>query len=501
MIPLYAPEQMRQIDRHLIEEVGIPGIALMENAARGVFSAVQKRFELSNAARVIVLCGPGNNGGDGLAVLRMLKEASISAEGVLFCAADRYQGDAAEEYHRAVNADCLLIDATDMQPNIASDCIVVDALFGTGLARPVSGIAAIWIEAVNQSEAYVIAVDIPSGINGTTGKMQGVAIHADETITFQHLKPGLLLFPGRSCAGNVTVHSIAEEPTVEPCMHWLQQREDIAAQLPPRPLDSHKGKNGRALMFVGSERYTGAALLAAGAALRGGCGLLTVGVPKTVKAAFSALPEAMCLSFGTGGCWDASACREAMDCIGGQQAIAMGCGMGAVADMSLFETTLSSKIPLVLDADALNALSEHHELLTLLHPNVIITPHPGEMARLLDTDIASVTADPAQTALSAAKQFGCIVLLKGAVTCISDGKSVVYNTSGNPGLAKGGSGDTLTGLITAMLAQGLSPQNAACAGAYLLGATADDAYQVLGNRMLLAGDLIDVVQSTITRLR
>lgn len=497
MEPLYTPEQMHRIDAHLIEDIGIPGITLMETAARGVFDAVVRRAQAVSPKKIVILCGPGNNGGDGLAVLRMLSEEGYPVEGYLFSDPTRYRGDAAEEYRRAIENDCVLLAADAEIPELGADTIVVDALFGTGLARDVSGIAAAWIEKLNASDAYIVSVDIPSGISGLTGAVLGSAVQADETVTFQHLKPGLLLFPGRRFAGTVVLHRIAEEETVEKCEICLQSEEDIAALLPPRPLDSHKGSNGRVLLLVGSEAYTGAALLSAAAALRGGCGLLTVGVPRTVKPAFSSLPEAMCLPLGNGAGWDADCCREAKQLIGGQQAIGMGCGMGSIADVTLLSAALKSGIPLVLDADALNTLSAHRDLLALLHGNVILTPHAGEMARLLETDIAAVTADPILTARDAAKMFGCVVLLKGATTCISDGTGVVLNTCGNPGLAKGGSGDTLTGIITALLAQGLTPKNAACAGAFLLGASADVAYRVLGNRMLLAGDLIDVIAETI----
>jgi len=449
---------------------------------------------------MLVLCGPGNNGGDGLAVLRMLHEVNIPASGILFSSEDRYVGDAGEEYRRAVEANCAMYHAADLPVEIPENAVIIDAVFGTGLTRDVVGLPAEWIHAVNASNAYVIAVDIPSGINGTTGKVLGCAVEADETVTFQHYKPGLLFHPGKQCAGDITVHRIADAETVEPCdLLWLQEK-DVAEMLPPRPADSHKGKNGRALMFVGSEAYTGAALLSAAAALRGGCGLLTVGVPRAIKPAFSALPEAMCLPLGNGTGWDADCCAQAKQLIGGQQVIAMGCGMGEIADTSLLEAALSSKIPLVLDADALNFLAAHPMLMRLLHKGVVITPHAGEMARFLGVEIASVLEDPITIAKESASRFGCIVLLKGATTCISDGNVVVCNTSGNAGLAKGGSGDTLTGMITALIAQGLSPQNAACAGAYLLGATADAAYQILGNRMLLAGDLIDAVHDTIRNI-
>ena len=496
---VYTPEAMRAVDRYLIEQCKIPGLTLMERAAQGVFKAVAKKCEGEGRRRILILCGSGNNGGDGLVLLRLLHLAGYEACGVLLAAEEKLRGDAAASLAAAKASGCTFLPWEEAKAALPGS-IVVDALFGTGLCRPVTGQAAQAIEAVNASGAYVIAVDIPSGIDGRDGSVQGCAIRAEETITFQNYKPGLLLFPGRGYAGRTTLHRIAEEDAPVATPFALQQAEDIAALLPPRPLDSHKGKNGRALLLAGCAEYTGAALLCAAAALRAGCGLLRVVVPASVKPAFSALPEAMCVPVGRGGAWDAESCCAAAALIGGQQAIGFGSGMGQLADISLLQRAIASHIPLVIDADGLNALSRSRELLRSLHREVILTPHPGEMARLMGTEASEIQHDPAGIALAAAKEWQCVVLLKGASTCISDGRRVVFSLAGNPGLAKGGSGDTLTGIITALLAQGLSPMNAACAGAFLLGASADTAYKILGNRMLMASDVTLAIRETIGQL-
>lgn len=279
---------------------------------------------------------------------------------------------------------------------------------------------------------------------------------------------------------------------------FLFSGADAARLLPPRPADSHKGKNGRLLLLLGSERYTGAALLCAAAALRAGAGLCSAAVPRAIKPAFAALPEVCCLPVGEGGRWDGRALAEAAALLPGQDALAMGCGMGECDSPALLLAALHTQKPLVIDADGLNLLAKHRDILEHgLHGRVILTPHPGEMARLMACSTAELTEDAAATARQAARAWGCVVLLKGAESHIAFGGRLAKNTSGNSGLAKGGSGDVLTGLIAGLLAQGLESFDAACLGAYLLGVSADQAFRLLGERMLIARDVIDVVAETI----
>lgn len=282
----------------------------------------------------------------------------------------------------------------------------------------------------------------------------------------------------------------------------LFTQEEARRLLPPRPPDSHKGKNGRLLLMLGSERYTGAALLCAAAALRVGAGLTSVAVPRAVKPAFAALPEVCCLPVGMGGQWDEQALCEAAALLPGQDALAMGCGMGRSVNEALLLAAIATKQALVIDADGLNLLAEHRDILARgLHDRVILTPHPGEMARLMASTVEEVTADAATIAKQAAKTWGCVVLLKGAKSHIAQGDRLMFNTGGNSGLAKGGSGDVLTGLIAGLLAQGLSPFDAACLGAYLLGVSAEQAFCLLGERMLIARDVIDAVAGTIQTIQ
>ena len=280
----------------------------------------------------------------------------------------------------------------------------------------------------------------------------------------------------------------------------LLTEERIAALLPPRRADCHKGDNGRVLLCAGSERYTGTAVLAAAAALRAGCGLLEVCTPRAGKPYFAALPEACCTPVGSGGAWDEAALSEACARIPGRQALAFGCGMDQMANDTLAAAMLQEKKPLAIDADGLNHLAKHRSLLSLLHENTVLTPHPAEFSRLSGLSVDEICQDPATAAKRFADRYGCTVLLKGAVTQIASPVEAAQNAAGNPGLAKGGSGDVLTGLITGLLAQGLRPFDAACAGAYLLGASADTALTLLGTRMLAAGDVVSAVKQTLWRL-
>ena len=273
--------------------------------------------------------------------------------------------------------------------------------------------------------------------------------------------------------------------------------EYIRRLLPPREKDSHKGANGRALIIAGSEQYAGAALMSAAAALRAGTGVLTVCVPKAIRAEFFTLPEAICLACGEGGNWDRAALDEAIAALDGKTAAAIGPGMGAMADGSLLLAALERRLPIVLDADALNFLSNNPDRLSKLHPSAVLTPHPGEMARLTGLSIEAVTADPAAAAAEYAEKWNCTLLLKGAKSHIAGAGRLAVNVTGNPGLAKGGSGDVLTGLALAMLSQGLSAFDAACAASFLLGCSADAAVEALSNRMLLARDVIDMVELTL----
>ena len=473
-------EQAKAFDRAHFAD-GASSLAWMRTAAEGIADVVRNRYKKHR--HVAAICGIGNNGGDGAAAAWLLKLDGYDARIVLCGPIEACTPDTAFYLKKAQESGVPI--ERDWQPK--PETVLIDALFGVGLNRSIEGGLREQIERMNASGCPIVSADLPSGLHADRGRILGTAVCADVTVTMQAIKAGMLLGKGRALCGDVVVQPLAEDPT-EPEM-FRPDEQDIAALLPKRPFDSHKGQNGHALLCVGSETYPGAALLCARAALRGGAGLLSVCTPDPVRPFFASLPEAITIPTGTSD-W----CREVSETVGrvisGKQAIGVGCGVGKGDISAVLETVLRSGIRLVLDADALNQLSVHCELFSLLHENTILTPHAGEMARLLGTSVDEVLRDP----LGAVRMFPCTTLLKGATTLVHSGTRTAFLTFGNPGLAKGGSGDVLTGLITAMMAQGLEPFDAACAGAYLLGTSADRAVRLLSERMLLASDVIDMVQ-------
>ncbi len=473
---------MRLIDRYMIEKIGIPGAVLMENAASCAADAV---LECGKTGRCLVLIGPGNNGGDGLALMRILASRGRESTGILLCDPSKFSGDAALNYSIVkhlglpLSTDLSLIDGAE---------IIIDAVFGTGLARDITGIQREAIRRANISCAYRIAIDIPSGINGDTGKIMGDCFNADETIAVFAVKRGLLLTERLESVGRIRTARIG---MVDDKMQQLIETETIVDEafvrslLPTRRRVSNKGTYGRTLIIAGSRNMPGAAVMCTRAVLRTGSGLTRTIVPCGIESAFASTPETMLIC--DDGTLDINEQLEWTD------AAAIGCGMGS--DPRKYEKTeavLRSGKRAVIDADGLNLMDER--LRELLSGNNVITPHPGEMARRTGASAADILADPVSAAQGFASRYGCTVLLKNAVSVIAspDGR-IRYNTAGNPGLAKGGSGDVLCGIIAALLAAGLDPFDAASAGAYILGTAADKAFALLGERMLIAGDVIDAL--------
>ena len=472
--------EAKQKDAQVIAS-GISSRVLMYKAAEGIAEAVRAR--LLTDETVTAICGIGNNGGDGVAAALILHRTGCTVRIVLCGNEDRCTPDTAYYLHTAREEHIPIAGIWDP----AEREILIDALFGVGLNRPIEGEAKTLIERINASGKTVVSADLPSGLHADSGMILGEAIRANCTVTMQSIKAGMLLGQGRACCGEVIVKPLYDDPS--DVRMFRQDEAEIAKLLPKRAFDSHKGSNGHALLCVGSATYPGAALLCAKAALRGGAGLLTVCMPDPVRPFFAVLPEAITVPTGTED-WCVSASETVRHAMNRKQAIGIGSGAGKGDLTSVIETALLSGTKLVLDADALNQMAVHRELLSLLHENTVLTPHVGEMARLLDTTIEDVTRDP----IAAVRTFPCTTLLKGATTLIHSKGRIAFSTFGNPGLAKGGSGDVLTGLITAMLAQGMEPFDAARTGAYLLGVSADRAMKLLGERALLASDVIDMVQ-------
>ncbi len=494
-------EAMRNLDAHIINETGTPGSVLMENAAHALFKHVL--CHINSESRVLIICGKGNNGGDGLALLRILHMNGVNASAALLCEDSELKGDAAINIRsvRNIGLPCVNVkDEGEISNLTSANNIIVDAIFGTGLSRNVTGLPAKAIESMNKAEAYRIAVDIPSGICSDTGKVLGIAFKADATVTFQHLKRGLILFPGREYSGKLEIAPIGMNSKgykFDKCEYCLEY-DDIVRLIPKRLPDSHKGSHGRALLIAGSEGFFGASVMSARATLRAGAGLLKVVVPGEISPALFTVPEAMVNPMPEGG-WDGADMLKLDSLIDWADCIAVGPGMGRDEGVKrVVSRVLQSGKPSVLDADALNAISGDASLYEYLHPNSVLTPHAGEMARLCACSALDVKRDPVGFASMFSKRWNANLLLKGAtsVICSSRG-NIAYNLTGNPGLAKGGSGDVLTGIILAMMAQGLQPFEAACAGAYLLGKAADKAAETISLRAITSSDVVEALKAVI----
>ena len=473
-------QQAKECDRTAIAS-GIPSRDLMRTAAEGIVRAVKDLRKGDES--VTAICGTGNNGGDGAAAAWMLQRIGVPARIILCEKTENCTADTSFYLRKAADEGVsILFEWTPEEHEI-----LIDALFGIGLNRPIEGAAETLISRMNESGKPIISADLPSGLHADSGQILGKAVRATVTVTMQAKKPGMLLGQGRALCGKIKVQPLYEDLS-EPDL-FFEDESDIAALLPKRPFDSHKGMNGHALLCVGSKTYPGAALLAARAALRGGAGIVSVCTPDPVRPFFAAVPEAITIPTETDD-WCEAAANAAKMAMINKQAIGIGSGAGKGNLLPVMEAALRSGIRLVLDADALNQLAADRTLFGLLHENVVLTPHPGEMARLLNASVADVLSDP----IGAVKTFPCTTLLKGATTLVHANGRTAFLTFGNPGLSKGGSGDVLTGLITALLAQGLLPFDAARVGAYLLGTSADRAMRLLGERALLASDVIDMVQ-------
>jgi len=494
------PEEMKRVEHTIMRETGLPGLLLMEHAAVAVVGAVKRLME-GRQGQVLFLCGPGNNGGDGLAAARLWLGEGGQAQ--IWQFTSKMSGDAAanRQLLKKLWPDTpfmRLSEAADKLPPIGSEiACIVDALFGTGLSQPIQGVAFALTKRVNESGIPVVAVDIPSGLSGLTGMVMGEAIRAAETVTFHRPKLGLYLNKGPEYAGKVTVADIGLPKAFDdaPGMDMLLQK-DLSTLLPFRRRDTHKGDYGRVLVVAGSFGMAGAAAICALAALRTGAGLVTVACPENIVPTVQQLaPCATCLPLPMAGVsFTPEAKGLVYDAALRADAIAVGPGLNVLPDrLMLLKAVKRAEKPTVWDADALNLLAMSQELLPMTGTN-IFTPHPGEAARLMQVSIGAVTADVVEGVQALWNKLGGIVVLKGASTLLYDGARLAINVTGTPALAKGGSGDALTGILAALLAQqkqiGHSPLILAQIGCCLHGSAALMAEKETGQRGLLATDLL-----------
>jgi ADP-dependent NAD(P)H-hydrate dehydratase / NAD(P)H-hydrate epimerase len=497
---------MRELDRRAIQDLGIPSLVLMENAGRSTYEILRREFpDLSG--EVAVVAGRGNNGGDGFVVARYLADAGIPVAVFLLGAQEQVSGDARVNLEILTRLGVAVTEVRtdqDLNPAIhrlAKAGLIVDALLGTGLNSPVQGVMAALMERLNHLRAPVLAVDIPTGLCADTGAVLGVALQAQVTVTYGWPKLGQVLPPGRDYVGrlwqvDISIPPIlAREVPVE-----LAEARDLRALLPLRPFGSHKGNFGHLLILAGSVGKTGAAALAAEAALRAGAGLVTLGVPaslndilevKLTEAMTLALPEAAgARALGV------AALGPIREFLGEKFTVALGPGLGTHPETRELVGRLVRELagPMVIDADGLNNLAGDTAALQGAAGPRILTPHPGEMARLVRLSTSEVQARRLDLARETAAQWGVTLVLKGAQTVVAgpEGRASL-NATGNPALASGGTGDVLTGLIGGFLAQGLAPWDAARLGVYLHGLAADFWVNRYGHRGMIAGDLLAVL--------
>jgi NAD(P)H-hydrate epimerase len=508
--------QMREADRRTIEDVGIPSIVLMENAARDAPAAIEATFEDIASLRVAILCGPGNNGGDGFVVARALAARGADVGVYVVGGAAASTGDARAnlrilqrldtvEIVEIANAAAWRVDGVDA---LDAD-LIVDALFGTGVRVPLGGLYETIVADVNDAGCPVVAIDLPSGLSADTADVPGPAIRATLTVTLGAPKLPLVLPPAEARAGEMVVADIGiPQPIVDaldgPRVEVLTRR-DVRPLVGPRAPDSHKGDYGRVLVVAGSRGLTGSASLCARAALRSGAGLVTVATPAGSMPIVASLgAEYMTLPLDEAG--DGTVAESALDRILAFRAdvIAVGPGIGRTASAAAVVHGLveRSPVPLVLDADALIACAGQADRLTGRDGRtIVITPHPGEMAALTGLSIEDVQSDRLEVARAFASTHGVHVVLKGHRTLVAspDG-AVAINTTGNPGMATAGAGDVLTGMIAAWVAQLHGADDAARLAVYLHGLAGDLAATERGEVALVAGDLIDRLGAAVLDL-
>ncbi len=510
--PLADAAGMRALDRHTIDVLEIPGEILMESAGRAVADAVLRVLPRTGSRTVAVLCGAGNNGGDGFVVARHLHLLGLDVEVILVGDASRLTGDAAANHARARRLGVPFAGGDWRLPERG---VVVDALFGTGLSRAVEGEPASAIAHVNAARDVgrnglaVVSVDMPSGLSADTGQVLGVAVRADVTVTIGLPKLGLALEPGRSLAGRVEVARIGiDDDAPGTVMHAeLWTASGAARHLPARPADGHKGTFGHVLLVAGGEGKTGAAALAAQGAQRGGAGLVTIACP----AGLNDILEVKCTEAMTVPVADtaerslASAAEDAILALAAERdVVGLGPGVGRSHETGALVRSLAKRIesPLVVDADGLFALKDELGALRGREAATILTPHPGEAAWLLGSSAAEVNRDRPAAARALAETTGAVVVLKGAATVTASPQGrLIVNPTGGPVLAAGGTGDVLLGLVASLLGQGLPALEAAALAAWLHGDAADRLGRERGTAGIVAGEVALRLPDAIEALR
>jgi len=522
-------EEMRLIDGTTIKDYGISGTVLMERAGLAVAMKIRELYERRKA---IVLSGGGNNGGDGIVAARNLHEWGWNVKVILLSKENKLSPDCLKQYKIAKKAGVRIEFRDYVRDTDLHSALVVDAIFGTGLSKNVTGKLAELISFINSSDIPVVSVDIPSGISSDTGQIIGEAVRADYTVTFGLPKRGHLLYPGADFTGRLFIEDIGFPEELlhsENLKAELLEKRDVSLLIPERQRYSHKGDYGHILVIAGSRGKTGAALMAAKACLRAGAGLVTIGVPESLMDIFQArVTEEMTLPLPDAG--DGSLSSKALEKIleflsERADVLAIGPGISVTDNTKKLvkEILMNSTTPAVIDADAINTLEGNKQILKKTKAPVILTPHAGEMARLLQTKVQSsklkvknseklrtmsyelltrIEQDRINTAIEFAEETGTYLVLKGVPSVIAEPEGRAYiNPTGNPGMASAGTGDVLIGMIAGFLGQGLNPMEASTLGVYMHGFAGDIAAQKLGEHSLIASDIIEAIPEAFSVLK
>ena len=504
--------QMREADRRTIEDIGVPSIVLMENAGRQVVAAMRATYDALDDRRISILCGRGNNGGDGLVVARVLWQQGLHVTVCLLAHENDLSPDALANYRilRGLGLSILEVDDASGWREASRDALdsdlLVDGILGTGIGRPLEGLLEAVVADVNASGVPVLSIDMPTGLSADHAAPLSDAVAADVTVTLAAPKPSLLLPPADAWAGDLVIADIGIPDSVIDRVPGarlsLLTPDDVRELIPVRAQGTHKGLCGHVLIVAGSEGKSGAAALAGRAALRSGAGLVTVAIPDCIAPIVAAAnPECMTLPLPStsDGSLSAAALEPLLgfDC----DVVAAGPGLGTTSDVKSVVLGLLTRgsIPLVLDADALNVCADEPHALNGDRRQVIITPHPGEMARLVARSVADVQTNRLAVARAFAAQHRLHVVLKGAGTIIADPEeNASLNLTGNPGMATAGVGDVLTGVVSAWLAQTGRAEAACQLGVYLHGLAGDLASDACGETALIASDVIGALGQAVT---
>ena len=507
-------QQMKEIDRKAIEESNLSGLILMENAGLRIFQNLKNIYPSLRLKKIIIFTGSGNNGGDGFVVARHLYNYGVKVKVFLLSHSSKIKGEAEENLNIINKMGVELFEAEttkleEIQRAIQNSDLIIDAILGTGLHGKVTSLKAKIIDLINIANKEVVAIDVPSGLDTDTGRIEGPCIKATHTITLALPKIGLLIFPGASYAGKVTVEDIGIPSYLlknNKIKTNIVTKEIVKSLLPFRATYSHKGSFGKVLILAGSIGMTGAAYLASEAAMRSGAGIVVLGIPRSLNPIMEVkLTEVMTLPLAE--TKKQSLGEEAEETIlklmKNYSILGIGPGISRQAETQRLVRKVieKSNIPLVVDADAIYALSEDPTILKKTKTPLVITPHPGEIAKLINKDVDYILNNQLDITREIAQKYGIVVVLKGARTIIANKEGEVYiNVGDNSGMATGGSGDVLTGIICSLIAQGADNFSAAITGVYIHSLAGDLARGIKGERGMIAGDILSQVPQAFLNL-